>query len=112
MKSCVPKGLVTTAIAALLVASGASPVISATPEEAMTKAGCVACHVKDKKLVGPSFKDIAARYKGQAGAVAVLSKKVREGGKGTFGPVPMSPNPPDKISDADLKAAVEYILAQ
>lgn len=82
---------------------------AATPEEAMTKAGCVACHVKDKKLVGPSFKDIAAKYKGQD-ATAKLVEKVRKGGSGVYGPVPMSPNPPDKISDADLKAAVEWIL--
>lgn len=82
---------------------------AAAPEEAMTKAGCVACHMKDKKLVGPSFKDIAAKYKGQD-ATAKLVDKVRKGGSGVYGPVPMSPNPPDKINDADLKAAVEWIL--
>ena len=82
----------------------------ANPEEAMNKAGCMACHTKDKKLVGPSFKDIAAKYKGQADAVAKLSDKVRKGGSGVFGPVPMAPNPPDKINDADLKAAIELIL--
>ncbi len=75
----------------------------------MAKAGCVACHVKDKKLVGPSFKDIAAKYKGQD-ATARLIEKVRKGGSGVYGPVPMSPNPPDKINDADLKAVVEWIL--
>lgn len=78
-------------------------------EEAMTKAGCMACHAKDKKLVGPSFKDIAAKYKGQD-MVAKLMDKVRKGGSGSFGPVPMSPNTPDKINDADLKAAVDLIL--
>lgn len=102
--------LATFTLAALVAAAG--PAWAGPAEDAMTKAGCMACHTKDKKLVGPSFKDIAARYKGQANAVTTLSKKVREGGKGTFGPVPMSPNPPDKISDTDLKAAVEYILAQ
>ena len=81
----------------------------AGPEEALTKAGCMACHAKDKKLVGPSFKDIAAKYKGQD-AVAKLTEKVRKGGSGSFGPIPMSPNGPDKIGDADLKAAVELIL--
>lgn len=75
----------------------------------MTKAGCVACHTKDKKLVGPAFKDIAAKYKGQD-ATAKLIEKVRKGGSGVYGPVPMSPNPPDKINDADLKATVEWIL--
>ncbi len=84
----------------------------AAPEDAMSKAGCMACHAKDKKILGPSFKDIATKYKGQASAVATLSDKVRKGGKGSFGPIPMPPNGPDKINDADLKAAVEFILAQ
>lgn len=78
-------------------------------EEAMTKAGCTACHTKDKKLVGPSFKDIAAKYKGQD-VSAKLIEKVRKGGSGVYSPVPMAPNGPDKISDADLKEAVEFIL--
>ncbi|MBP5991695.1 MAG: c-type cytochrome [Piscinibacter sp.] len=75
----------------------------------MEKAGCLACHTKDKKLVGPSFKEIAAKYKGQD-VVPTLMQKVRAGGKGNFGPIPMAPNPPEKINDADLKEAVEYIL--
>ena len=78
-------------------------------EDAMTKAGCMACHTKDKKLVGPSFKEIAAKYKGQD-VVPTLMQKVRAGGKGNFGPIPMAPNPPEKINDADLKEAVELIL--
>ena len=81
----------------------------ATPDEAMNKAGCMACHAKDKKLVGPSFKDIAAKYKGQD-VTAKLMDKVRKGGSGVYGPVPMAPNGPDKISDADLKEAVDFIL--
>jgi cytochrome c len=81
----------------------------ANTEEAMNKAGCMACHAKDKKVVGPSWKDVAAKYKGQD-VTAKLMEKVRKGGAGTFGPVPMAPNPPDKISDADLKAAVELML--
>lgn len=81
----------------------------ANPEEAMNKAGCLACHAKDKKMVGPSFKEIAAKYKGQD-VVTALMQKVRSGGKGSFGPIPMAPNPPEKIDDANLKAAVEFIL--
>lgn len=81
----------------------------AGPEQAMTKAGCMACHTQDKKLIGPAFKDIAAKYKGQD-VVARLMDKVRKGGAGTFGPVPMAPNGADKIGDADLKAAIEFIL--
>jgi cytochrome c len=94
------------AVAALALAV---PAAQANTEEAMTKAGCMACHAKDKKLVGPSFKDIAAKYKGQD-ATAKLMEKVRKGGSGVYGPVPMAPNPAEKINDADLKAAVELIL--
>ncbi len=94
------------ALALTVTASG----VWANPEAAMNKAGCMACHNKDKKLVGLLFKDIAAKYKGQADAVPKLMEKVRKGGSGVFGPVPMAPNPPDKINDADLKLAVEFIL--
>jgi cytochrome c len=94
-------------IAAALALAGSSA--WATTEEAMNKAGCMACHTKDKKLVGPAFKDIAAKYKGQD-VIAKLMDKVRKGGSGNWGPVPMAPNPPDKIGDADLKAAIELIL--
>jgi cytochrome c len=82
---------------------------AATGDEILNKAGCMACHSKDKKLVGPSFKDISTKYKGQD-ATAKLMEKVRKGGSGVFGPIPMSPNPPDKINDGDLKVAVETIL--
>ncbi|MBI5720535.1 MAG: c-type cytochrome [Burkholderiales bacterium] len=81
-------------------------------EAAMTKVGCLACHAKDKKLVGPAYKDVAAKYKGQADAVAKLSAKVRTGGQGAWGPVPMPPTAADKLSDADLKAAIEWVLKQ
>ena len=89
-------------------AFAATPAL-ADPEAAMNKAGCMACHAKDKKLVGPSFKDIAAKHKGED-ATAKLMEKVRKGGSGVYGPIPMAPNGPDKISDADLKSAVEFIL--
>jgi cytochrome c len=94
-----------TGLALALASAGAW----AGAEDAMNKAGCLACHAKDKKMVGPSFKEIAAKYKGQD-VVPTLMQKVRSGGKGSFGPIPMAPNPPEKIDDADLKAAVEFIL--
>lgn len=78
-------------------------------EAAMNKAGCMACHSKDKKLVGPSFKDIAAKYKGQD-VTAQLVEKVRKGGSGVFGPIPMPPTGADKIGDGDLKDAIAVIL--
>ncbi|MDH5707652.1 MAG: c-type cytochrome [Hylemonella sp.] len=82
---------------------------AATPAEILNKAGCMACHAQEKKLVGPSFKEIAAKYQGQ-GAEAKLMDKVRKGGSGSFGPIPMSPNGPDKINDADLQTVVKFIL--
>lgn len=82
---------------------------AATPDEILTKAGCLACHAKDKKVVGPSYKDVAAKYKGQD-VSAKLMEKVRKGGSGVYGPIPMPPNPVAKISDADLKTVVDYIL--
>ena len=98
-------------LAGLVAGTGSLPVL-ANPEASFSKAGCTACHAKDKKQIGPSFKDIAARYKGQANAVDALVAKVRAGGKGVFGPIPMPPNPPDKIGDADLGEAVAWILKQ
>lgn len=79
-------------------------------EAAYQKAGCNACHAKDKKLVGPALQDVAKKYKGQADVVAKLSAKVRTGGKGVWGPIPMPPNDKAKINDADLTAVVEWIL--
>jgi cytochrome c len=87
----------------------AAPAVLADPAAAMAKAGCTACHTVDKKLVGPAHKDIAAKYKGQD-VTATLMQKVRTGGKGVWGPVPMPPTGPDKIPDADLKAAIEWML--
>jgi cytochrome c len=91
---------------------GLSAPALADPEADMAKAGCPACHTKDKKLVGPSYKDIAAKNKGKADAVATLTAKARAGGKGVYGQIPMPPNPVSKIGDAELKAAVEWILKQ
>lgn len=100
------------AVAAAFTLAAPAANAQAAVEAAMNKAGCLACHAKDKKLVGPAYKDVAAKYKGQADAVAKLSEKVRKGGQGVWGPVPMPPTGPDKISDADLKASVEWVLSQ
>lgn len=74
------------------------------------KAGCLACHTKDKKVVGPSYQEVAKKYKGQADAPAKLAAKVRKGGSGVWGSVPMPPNDEKKISDADIKAVIDWIL--
>lgn len=80
-------------------------------EQAMSKFGCVACHRVDQKVNGPAFKAIAARYKNDAAAPEYLFEKVREGGEGVWGDLPMVPNSPEKISDADLKAMIAWILS-
>src|SRR5512137_2688100 len=83
--------------------------IALADEALLRKSGCFACHTVDKKLVGPALKDIAAKYKGEKGAVAALAKKVRAGGSGTWGTVAMAPAPAT-VSDEDLKAAIAYVL--
>jgi len=83
----------------------------ANPESAMDKAACMACHAKDKRLVGPSFQEIAARYDGQD-VVAQLMKKVRSGTSGSFGSIPMPSVDHRMIDDVNLKAVIEFILGR
>ena len=71
---------------------------------------CSACHTLDKKLVGPSFREVAAKFAGDGEAPARLAKKIREGGSGNWGNVPMPPHP--QLSDADLGQIVGWILQQ
>ena len=72
--------------------------------------GCMACHSVDKKLVGPSFKDVAAKYAGQKDAAAKLEAKVIKGGSGVWGPVPMPANA--QVNPDDAKKLVAWILTQ
>ncbi|HXZ91945.1 MAG TPA: c-type cytochrome [Burkholderiales bacterium] len=99
---------------ALLAALGAAALIAAPAaraDEAMAKKyNCLACHAVDKKVVGPAYRDIAKKYKGDAGAEAKLIEKVKKGGSGVWGPIPMPPN--TAVPDADIKALVEWVLKQ
>jgi cytochrome c len=92
---------------AAVAASVASPALANA--DLAKKHNCLACHQVDKKVVGPSFRDIAAKHKGEAGAAAALAEKVKKGGGGVYGPVPMPPNA--NVPDADIKALVDWILA-
>lgn len=74
------------------------------------KSGCLACHSVDKKVVGPAFKEVAAKYKGDAGAAAKLAEKVKKGGSGGWGQVPMPPNA--AVKDEDIKTLVAWVLSQ
>lgn len=94
-------------IAAVALVAGAA---SAQDAEALLKKyGCTACHAIDKKLIGPAYNEVAAKYKGQADAPEKLVAKVKSGGLGVWGQIPMPPNP--SVPDADLKLMVGYILA-
>ena len=96
---------------ALAAAAAFSPLsIADAIDDAMTNAGCMACHAVDKRLLGPSFKEIAAKRKGDADAVTTLVERVRKGGPSVYGLMPKSPTGPDRINDADLKGAIEKIL--
>jgi len=94
----------------MVVAAGvlAAPVAQAD-EALLKKHNCVACHQIDKKVVGPAYKDVAKKYKGQKDIAVKLAEKVKKGGQGVWGPVPMPPNA--QVPDADIKKMVDYILS-
>ena len=72
------------------------------------KKNCMACHALDKKLVGPAYKEVAAKYAGQKDAAAGLAQKVIKGGQGVWGPIPMPANP--QVNEAEAKQLVTWIL--
>ncbi|MDP9902557.1 c-type cytochrome [Variovorax ginsengisoli] len=73
-----------------------------------TSKNCMACHNVERKVLGPAFKDIAAKYKGDAGAADMLANKIRKGGAGVWGPVPMPAN--TQVSEAEAKKLATWIL--
>ncbi len=98
---------------ALALASTANAAIDdKKATEIMNKAGCAACHSLDKKGVGPAYKDVAKKRKAEKDAVAVLTKRIRDGGASVYGPIPMPGNPKEKISDDDVKAMVDWVLSK
>ncbi len=96
----------------LLLAAAIATVVSApvfANAQLAQQKNCMSCHAIDKKIVGPSYKDVAAKYKGDAGAETKLVQKVLKGGAGVWGPVPM---PANNISEADAKTLVKWVLSQ
>lgn len=79
--------------------------------ELAQKSGCFTCHTIEKKLVGPAWNDVSAKYRGQKDAEAKLIAKVAMGGGGVWGSVPMPPNSP-KVAEADIKTLVRFILSR
>src|SRR3954449_8452589 len=99
-------------LAAIVI--GLSGALAAAPatanEELAKKHNCFACHAVDKKLVGPSYKDVAAKYRDDKQAQAKLFEKVKKGGQGVWGQVPMPPN--SQVPDNDIHSLVKWILSQ
>ncbi len=87
---------------------GARRVDAAKAKQLAQKYNCLACHAEDKKLVGSGVQEVAKKYKGDAGAEAKLIAKVKTGGSGVWGAIPM---PPNNVPDADVKTLVEWILS-
>ena len=81
-----------------------------TPDQMFARYGCIACHAVDHKVVGPSMRDVAAKYKGRADAERLLVDKVKNGGAGTWGTIPMVPNL--QVPDQDLHALLTWVLAR
>ena len=73
------------------------------------KSGCIACHNVDKTVIGPAYKDVAAKYATDKDALAKLSDKVKKGGAGVWGQIPMPPN--TQVNDAEIKTIVSWILS-
>lgn len=95
----------------LTVAALVAPSLPAfASDELAKKHACLACHAVDKKLVGPSYKEVAAKYRSDSGAEAKLVDKVKKGSQGTWGQVPMPPNA--SVPDGEARALVKWILSQ
>jgi len=97
------------AVAAMLHLAATAATPEGAPTQLLTKYNCQGCHQVDKKVVGPSYKEVAAKYASDGSALAKLEQKVKSGGGGVWGAIPM---PPTSVPDGDLKTLVEWILAQ
>jgi len=96
----------------MLIAAAATALASPVWADAQlaAKKNCLACHQVDKKLVGPSYKDVAAKYAGDKEAPDKLAQKIMKGGSGVWGPVPMPANP--QVSEAEAKQLAAWVLTQ
>ncbi len=103
------KTAITVAALSLFAGNAYAALDEKAAEDMMKKDGCAACHSVDKKIVGPAYKDVAAKYKGDASAHAKLVEKVKKGGSGVWGQVPMPPNA--QVKDSDIQQLVTWILS-
>ena len=105
------KALLVTIAAAgsMFVAAQANAVDAAAAQALAQKSGCLACHSVDKKVLGPSYKDVAAKYAGDKTAADKLATKIQKGGAGVWGPVPMPAN--TQVNDAEAKKLAAWVLS-
>jgi cytochrome c len=94
--------------ASLGLALASSAALAADAQELLKEKACLSCHQLDKKLVGPAYKDVAAKYKTRKDAEAYLAKKIKEGSTGVWGPIPMPPN--GTVSEDEAKTLATYVL--
>ena len=97
------------AMVGALAANHAQALDAKAAEALAQKSGCLACHSVEKKVLGPSYKEVAAKYKSDKGAEARLAAKVKAGGSGVWGPIPMPPHP--QVKDEDIKIIVQWVLS-
>jgi cytochrome c len=105
----VAAALMVGAVAGLVATAACAAPDAQRGRTVATANACMGCHAVDRKLVGPSFQQIAAKYKGDAQAQVKLARKVKEGGSGVWGMIPMPAH--QSISDADIRAVVDWVLA-
>jgi cytochrome c len=101
MKSLLPL------ITALAAVAASAPALAQA--DLAQKKNCMACHAIDKKVVGPAYKDVAAKYAGQKDAAAKLAEKIQKGGSGVWGPVPMPAN--TQVNEAEAKQLAAWVLS-
>ena len=99
------KAIVIAAAAALAMGAG----VASADQALAQKSACMSCHQVAKKVVGPSFQDVAKKYKGDAKAADHIVTVIKKGGKGVWGPVPMPPHP--QVSDDNAKKLAAWVLS-
>lgn len=100
---------IASTIGAVLLVGSTGPVFAAAPTETLNKYACSGCHGMTAKVVGPGFNEVAAKYKDQKDARTQLAARIKSGGSGIWGQIPMPPQP--AITDAELGSVVDWLLA-
>ncbi len=101
--------ILSIAMVGALLANQVQALDAKASEALAQKSGCLACHAVQNKVVGPSYKEVAAKYKNDKGAEARLAAKIKAGGSGVWGPIPMPPHP--QVKEDDIRTITQWILS-